>query len=225
MIWFLLLPTIATLQDNVNFDKTLSHALARAASEQRQLMLYFTSRDCQECKPLDTYFDEKGVRDALSNRYVAAKVDVDAFDGQACSEIYGINDVPAIVIVKPDGQITVKKEGDVDKGDLESIIIHGYIPEMDKPATADVPETSPTNEASSEYALQVGFFSSRSNAEKLSAEISARGFDTRVNEELREDKTFYRVLVGNYSSIDYASTDLNSLKNSGFSVKVHKNTH
>ena len=217
LLWFLLLPSFATLQSDVKFDKTLSKAIERAADEQRQLMLYFTSNECDACKQLDSYFEQKSVQKALSDRYVAARVDINAFDGRACKDIYGVTEVPAIVIVQPDGKITVKKQGNVGKPDLESIILHGYIPEMDPEpqASADTPIE--------QYALQVGYFSSKSNADKLSREIDNRGYETRVIKEQRDGKDYYRVLVGNYTSVDYASTDLNSLKNSGFSVKVHKN--
>ena len=111
LVWLVFLPATAIFQGQADFDKTLSKAVARASDEQRQLMLYFTSSNCKKCKSLDEYFAQEGVQEVLDERYVSARVNIDEFDGQACGQIYEITEVPAIVVVKPDGTITAKKQG------------------------------------------------------------------------------------------------------------------
>ena len=235
LVWYIALPFLTLAQGNVEFEKTLSKALHVASSEKRQLMLYFTATNCGDCKQIDEFFVREDIQRAMEARYVAAKVDIKSFDGNACGQIYGIEEVPALVVVQPDGELTLKKQKGLTVKDVESIVIHGYIPDMDTPVEQQqqVPARSSigantTRQAEpatddGNYALQVGFFSSKTNADNLSREIQEQGYqNTWIDEEERNDKTFYRVLVGSYVSSDYAASDLRSLENSGFAVKVHK---
>jgi len=227
LVWLVFLPATAIFQGPAEFDKTLSKAVARASDEQRQLMLYFTSTNCKKCKSLDEYFAQEGVQKALDDRYVSARVNIDEFDGQACGQIYEITEVPAIVVVKPDGTITAKKQGGVKPDDIHSLVINGFIPKSEiisEPmAATDNKKSERQLNKDEAYALQVGFFSNQENANNLKQEIESKGYDaTRVNPEQRDNKTFYRVLVGEYADAQYARTDMKSLEKSGFSVKVHK---
>ncbi len=226
ILWLVLIPA-SLFQGQSGFDKTLSGAIARAQSEQRQLMLYFTSNKCEDCKSLEAYLVQETVQSALDAKYVSAKVDIEAFDGQACSQIYGISEVPAVVIVKPDGTITAKKEGELSTSDIESLIINGAFPKSQKKSSRpdDTASGSESQQGAKSYALQVGFFSSMKNAVNLKNQIESSGFsEARVAEEERDNKTYYRVLVGDYASAQYARTDMKTLEKSGFSVKVHKNS-
>lgn len=225
-MWLVFIPA-SLFQGQSGFDKTLSAAVARAQSEQRQLMLYFTSNKCEDCRTLDAYLAQETVQSALDAKYVSARVDIEAFDGKACGQIYGISDVPAVVIVKPDGTITSRREGDLSTSDIESLIINGVFPgpETKKPGPAETAAGSEDQHGAKSYALQVGFFSSMNNAVNLKNQIESKGFsEARVAEEERDNKTYYRVLVGDYSSAQFARTDMKTLEKSGFSVKVHKNS-
>ena len=124
LIWYIAVPFLTIAQGNVEFENTLSKAMHVAASENRQLMLYFTSANCKDCKSTDKIFVRDDVKIAMESRYVAAKVDINDFDGNACSQIYGISDVPALVIVEPDGKLTLKKEGDLKAKDMEPEVIN-----------------------------------------------------------------------------------------------------
>ena len=227
LIWSIAIPAIALFQGGTGFEQTISQAMTQAETQQRKLMLYFTSKPCEKCKTLDTYFSQKEVQRALSEHYVIVLVDIEDFDGRACREIYEVEEVPALVVIDPEGKIVYKAQGNVTKADVEPIVATGILPEYtDKGPIAVVPvrNTHPTlDQDGNIYAIQVGYFSSSENANRLKDEVVAEGYrQTQVREEQKQDKTFYRVLVGDYEGEEIAQTDLRKLKQSGFSVKVHK---
>ena len=198
----------------------------QAQSEQRQLLMYFTSRSCSKCKTIDTYMDRDEVRNALDEKFVIVQVDIEDYDGQACRDIYQIRSVPALVVVESDGTIAYKSQGELSTGDLESIVTNGELPPFDPEEDVSISTEQPANDinrSEETYAIQIGFFSSQDNAEKLRQKALSEGYKiATVRNEIRDGKTFYRVLVGDYEGTDIAQADLNSLKNSGFSVKMHK---
>lgn len=225
-----LLPAMALLHGNWDPPKTtISEAMVRAQSEQRQLMLYFTSAMCKTCSDTDSYFSREDVHKALEANFVTATVNIEDFDGRACSEVYGIEGVPAIVIVEPDGEVKFKRNGDLTTGDLETIITTGSIPSSNSTQKAPPRETTSYTQPQSvskpeagAFSIQVGFFSSEANAEKLATTIEGKGFDRPVIvEETRDGKIFYRVLVGQYADSEGAKRDMEELRGSGYSVKVH----
>ncbi len=225
-----LLPAMALLHSNWDPPKTtISQAIARAQSEQRQLMLYFTSTMCKSCDATDDYFTRDDVSKALEDKYVTALVNIEDFDGRACSEVYEVDGVPAIVIVKPDGEITFKRNGGLTVAELESIITTGIVPSNPQTApekvksdlTQQAPPAHKESKAGS-ISIQVGFFSNRDNANKLAATIESKGFARpMIVEETRDGKQFYRVLVGQYPDSEGAKQDMEQLRGSGYSVKVH----
>ena len=227
LVWTVAIPAIAFIQGGPDFDKTISQAMTQAENQQRQLMLYFTSKSCAKCKILDAYFDQKEVQRALSEHYVIVLVDIEDFDGRACREIYEVDEVPALVVIDPDGKIVYKAQGNITKADVEPIVSTGILPDyIDKESISSAPaiNTHPTlNQDTDIYAIQIGYFSSSENATRLKNEVMAEGYtQTQVREEQKQNKTYYRVLVGDYEGEEIAQADLQKLKQSGFSVKVHK---
>jgi thioredoxin-related protein len=227
LIWSIALPLFALIQGDPGFDKTISQAMTQAQKEQRQLLLYFTSEPCSKCKSLDTYFDQEHIQKALSKHYVIVKVDIEDFDGRACREIYEIDEVPALIVVDISGKILYKAEGNVTKEDFEPIVSTGILPEYNKIRSVTSVSASNSYKASNKpdkiYSIQVGYFSSPENADKLKRKVMSEGYkQTKVREEQKKNKTYYRVLVGDYQGEEIAQADLERLKESGFSVKVHK---
>ena len=227
LIWTILFPAFAIIQGGPVFEKTISQALTQAETEQRQLMLYFTSSPCSKCKKLDAYLGQKHVKEALSSRYVMVMVDIEDFDGRACREIYEVDEVPALVVVDMNGKIIYKAEGNVTKEDVEPIVASGRLPDYNTTESMSAISKTSTQVLPGQYgevySIQVGYFSSSENADKLKDRVMAKGFaETKIRKEQKQDKTYYRVLVGDYEGEEIAAADLTSLKNSGFSVKVHK---
>jgi tetratricopeptide (TPR) repeat protein len=58
------------------------------------------------------------------------------------------------------------------------------------------------------FAVQVGVFSSRENADRLVAELRDQGLETYVRRELRRGESFHVVLHGRYQSYSQAVADL-----------------
>ncbi len=223
----LVIPAFAMMPGGPGFEKTISQAMTQAANEQRQLMLYFTSNPCEKCKMLDTYFDQQKVQEALSENYVIVKVDIEDFDGRACREIYEVTEVPALVVIDVKGNIVYKSVGELTKEDVEPIVSTGLLPDYDKDqviASTRQPRSQRKTKKKDEiYSIQVGYFSSSENADRLKKQVISEGYrETTVRTELKKNKTYYRVLVGDYDGADIAQADLKKLKRSGFSVKVHK---
>lgn len=227
LMWSVALSITTLFQGGPGFEKTISQAMTQAENQQRQLMLYFTSKPCSKCKTLDSYFDQKEVQRALSEHYVIVMVDIEDFDGRACREIYDVDEVPALVVIDLNGKIVYKAQGDVTKADVEPIVSTGVLPEYkasESITAAPAKNTHPTLTQNDDiYSIQVGYFSSSENANKLKDEVMAEGYGrTQVREEQKQNKTYYRVLVGDYEGAEIAQADLKKLKQSGFSVKVHK---
>lgn len=83
--------------------------------------------------------------------------------------------------------------------------------------TKEVPEV--TKEY---YTIQVGSYLNSANAERYAGEMRERGFDTQIVEALVKGKTYYRVWVGKFSTIEQAkafSLKLDSLGIKGNVVK------
>lgn len=227
LFWSVSIPLIVLMQVGPGFGQTISQAMTQAKKEQRQLMLYFTSKPCSKCKALDTYFDQEHIQNALLENYVVVKVDIDDFDGRACREIYDVDEVPALVVVDLNGKIVYKAQGDLTQEDVEPIVETGNLPETNKKRSVTASKASKSNRHAQRsdplFAIQIGYFSSAENADKLKDKVASQGYDhTQVREEQKKNKTYYRVLVGDYEGADIAQTDLKRLKNSGFSVKMHK---
>jgi len=227
LIWFIALPAFIMMQGSTGDDKTLSQAISQAEKDQRQLMLYFTSKPCSNCKAVNSYFDLENVQKALSQHYVVVQVDIDDFDGRACREIYDIDEIPALVVVDFNGNLVYKAEGNATKEDVETIVATGNLPDHKEKkliSTTTGTNAYPASSSKDEIlSIQVGYFSSAENAERLKDQVMSEVYiETTVREEKKIDQTYYRVLVGDYAGADIAEVDIKKLEKSGFSVKMHK---
>jgi len=72
-------------------------------------------------------------------------------------------------------------------------------PEPEKKADADKPEKK------QKFTLQLSSFQDKGEAEAYLAQVKADGFDAHVTEGDVDGKTYYRVRMGNYRSIDAAN--------------------
>jgi len=75
---------------------------------------------------------------------------------------------------------------------------------------------SPESYAVSAYSVQVGAFGERANAERLAAELGARYGSAHVAETVVNGRRFFRVRVGNYSSLDIAESALLTIERDGY---------
>jgi len=70
------------------------------------------------------------------------------------------------------------------------------------------------------YSVQVGSFNKMENAERLSGELKAKGFDANIRTVTVDGACFYRVKVGDYSRIRDAEDMARNLQNKGYTTKV-----
>ncbi len=71
-------------------------------------------------------------------------------------------------------------------------------------SAGEVTYTQPQSYDVGTFAVQVGAFSVRSNAERLAAKMRAKYGFARINEGWVDGKRFYRVWVGNFPSLEVA---------------------
>ena len=70
------------------------------------------------------------------------------------------------------------------------------------------------------FSIQVGAFSKRENAERLSENLRKKGYDVFVEKSYENDKLIYRVKVGRFDTKKGAEEEAVKLKKEGFSVKI-----
>ena len=221
-------PILTLIHANGWVEPTISRAVTTAQSENRQLMLFFTSTSCQQCKPIEETIKLKEMEATFSDKYVVAIVDIESFDGKACSEIYQVYDVPSVVVVDQAGDIHYKTTGEVTTEDLKAILRNErtWDPASEKRIEKSMAgQHNASTVKKRPYALQIGFFSSKANAENLQDKAQQAGFDpVFVDVEERNNKPHYRVLVGGFDNESQASYNKDNLVASGFDVRIYKRT-
>lgn len=94
-------------------------------------------------------------------------------------------------IKKPDEKKADDRKAEIKKSDDKK-------PEGKKPDDKKA-------EAKSKYALQLSSFQVRSEAEAYLSQVKANGFGAYITEAEVDGKTYYRVRIGNYRSLDAAN--------------------
>ena len=70
------------------------------------------------------------------------------------------------------------------------------------------------------FSVQVGAFSKRENAERLSGNLEKKGYSVFVEKSYEKDKLIYRVKVGRFDTKNGVENEAMKLKKEGFSVKI-----
>jgi thiol:disulfide interchange protein DsbD len=90
-------------------------ALARAAAENKPLLIDFTAEWCQACHELDRFtFSDARVRALAADGYVALRVDCTKGTDPAVRAIqqkYGVTGLPTVVFARGDGSVIDKTIG------------------------------------------------------------------------------------------------------------------
>ena len=94
-------------------------------------------------------------------------------------------------------------------------------PVVDMDSVPDVmpeltPEVEPEEEAPPRYHIQVGAFRNMENAERLKEELLADEFPAFVN----RIGPYYKVLVGQFTSVDNAASTEQALRRAGYQTVV-----
>jgi thiol-disulfide isomerase/thioredoxin len=204
------------------FDRTLSGAIVESTDVQRPMLLLFTSTSCEPCRAIEQYLQKEEVFAAVNGKYVAAHIDIADFDGKACSQIYGVQQTPALVVAAPDGEVLYHNEGPATPHDIE-LLLSGDPENITEPELYTGNTNDPDAIPPGTYAIQLGFFSSQENAVRLRDRARKSGYDaTYIQDEQRNGKVFYRVLVGPYPNPGHAQSTMVLLDKDGFPVKLHE---
>ncbi len=70
------------------------------------------------------------------------------------------------------------------------------------------------------YCVQVGAFSSESNAQRLASELKRRGYSPEISKAAPEGNTVFRVRLGRFNSRQEAEGELKRLREDGFPGRI-----
>jgi thioredoxin 1 len=95
--------------DGAQAEGDISAALARAAKENKRVLLDFGGNWCGDCQVLEIYFHDGANRNLLETNYVLVPVNIGRYDENlAIAARYGVpvnKGVPALAVLGPDGQV------------------------------------------------------------------------------------------------------------------------
>lgn len=212
----------------------LEEAIARAKSEGKLVFLDFSAKWCTPCKWMEeTTFKDPIVRQELSEKFVAVKVDIDESEGAAVKEAYDINYLPTMLIINEKGQIVSKVEKTLTAKDLISFLnkhnssngVSYYKPNTSpkKVIVEDDENFKISKEAylaysksddQRDYQLQMGVYSTAEAAFEKVKQLEDRFIEPIVvSKDSRMEEPTYRVLMGNFQTLSEADSFRKILRN------------
>lgn len=102
MYW--LMPT----SDVPNFYPTFTSARDAAITSQKEMLIFFSDRNCSMCEPAWNAFEKDPKATQL---YISTRLNADDFDGGVILEMYESTEVPCWIILTLDGNIKEKWTG------------------------------------------------------------------------------------------------------------------
>jgi tetratricopeptide (TPR) repeat protein len=70
------------------------------------------------------------------------------------------------------------------------------------------------------FTIQIGAFSKKENAQRLSKQLNRKGYDAQVEKVYKNDKQLYCVKIGNFNTEKDAEREAAKLKKAGFNTKI-----
>lgn len=205
-------------------------ARKKALEEEKVLLVHFTASWSNPCsKMFSTTYRNPEIRETLQEKIVFTLVDIDDFDGYVLGQHYGINNLPTLVLFDHKGRILKKYQGLLNEQDLmEFLNIEGVEPDVVLSSATDnsspglmerindAPGETKDNTIQSYYAIQLGAFTDKSNAEHMMHSFSAYSIhDLHLQSELLNNNRRYLLLGGKFASREQAEVKLKELRNQG----------
>ncbi|MFM1801399.1 MAG: Thiol:disulfide interchange protein DsbD [Planctomycetota bacterium] len=115
------------IEKTLNWLKDYSEALATAVENQRPVWLQFTGPWCPNCHRMDREsFKHPSVIEQLTKHFIPAKISTE--DDVELALSFGFTQLPATVLISPDGKILAKHEGFADPEKLKQLTIQAGVP-------------------------------------------------------------------------------------------------
>ncbi len=193
----------------IPFESSLLTAKEKAFLEEKQVLVFFTGPQCEECTQLENFIaKEEKLGYLIRDKYLCAQVDISTFDGRATRLRYDVNWIPAVLIVDPSGKVVSRIEGVTTLGDF-SLFLKGE--GINHPKTG-------------EFYLQIGVFSTRSRAEEWIAKLEKKGITgVQLTERKGAEKNLFRVILGGEWGEEQALAQKDYLANMGIDSVLKRN--
>lgn len=224
-----------------NFYPGLTSAREASKKSQKEMVIFFSDKNCQECESAWSAFS-KDMK--ATNQYVSTRMSKDDFDGGIFFDMLNLDAVPSWIILSPDGtekerwsggwkdangnatsfdmsvsKTEIKKEKPVAKSTVQPTLPN------EKPKTEIAPPTktapvTPTVSNAGKFFVQAGYFGSETNAQKLIADLNSKGFnDFEISVEEKDGKSFYRVLK-NFPNETSANAEQRKFESAGIATSI-----
>lgn len=148
---------VAASPTKVKFFKgSLKKVQETAVSEGKLYFVTFVAAWCNPCQKMEeTTFNDPALAYYVDQNYLAARVDVDDFDGVAYKNQYNIKVLPTILIFNAAGKVIGRFEDAPDASKLLSILKNYNVPANRPKATAPtLPSINPETDAISRPPLK-----------------------------------------------------------------------
>ena len=195
----------------------------------KPIFVNFFATWCSPCKWMEeTTFKDSEVQKTLNDRYVTVNINIDDTEGLRLKAKYEIKYLPTMIIINKDSRVMARIEESVGPGRLLDLLQHTSSSLTEKKLDANLSPkhlmaqmrkdhmltnkiTSSDNlpqvdTAQSLYRIQLGVFSSYEGAINL-----IRDLNTKFREPIiiiqadHEEKTLYKVMLGEYNTTKDAS--------------------
>lgn len=236
--------------NNDLFKETYLNAKSKSQIENKPLLLLFVGDKCRVCEDQkDMISGDDELIKFIENKFESATINIDDFDGRAIRDYYQVSTIPSMVLVTQSGEVKWSHMGNISKSSLMASLngqpMNGISqplasepkitmentqmaintrPEVKTPKTQNYKETpivttTPRNVIS--YQIQYGFFGSDGNANNMVDKLSKAGqSECYLQNEVRDGKTYFRVLSPMYSQMDIANTILSKMKSKGIDGQI-----
>jgi len=183
-------------------------SLEEAVSQGQKIFVSFSAEWCLPCKIIEeSIYSDPEIASLLNKNFVAIKADVDSHSGNQWNELYNANYLPTTLFASKKGKELNRFNGVPSRqeflNELKRILaLSRFVPVRTQ----------------GDFIVQVGAYSSISNAEKMVAKLAISTFNNSViYQELQSSgKVIFKVLLTDYVTRDDAVRDLRIIKKKGF---------
>lgn len=210
---------------------SLTTAKEIASAQGKYVFIDFYADWCVPCKWMDetTYTDQR-VINTLKTQFIPVKINIDDFDGYTLKEEYNVKVLPTVIVLDPSGRVIKRFEESLSPSKLNDVLV-GIAGNSNQDINQNIVDQQKTNKelnlndnrtnenpvavkTDKSYRVQVGVFTDYANTLKL-----VDNFNETFNEPIvvmnsyLNNKTVYKVVVGDYKSYEQAETLRNKILN------------